>query len=352
MAGHQSHSFHRSPASPRVRVAAAAFCMQLALGAVYGWSVFLNPLRELFGATKPEANLTFTITLAVSASPLASAGPFNGRSPACTASIEHLVWMWHPRRIRAKYDGPLSVIRSWGRGLGLGYIVRWLCVGWFPTSGAHPGLAVTALAWRAIKVRSRPRINTARQSTSYCLGSSSRSWFWRLSSCDRRGKLRAPGGRKAQATCRPEPIHFAVLCARRIGTYCGRCLRSTSRRGGLDLVAAPLAQSSDVRLGPSRDRRMRHFSLTVSRLLWARCPIRSPVAHIMPYSIANSAFALLPFADLSRHCSFRSGIALCYGGDSNHAAFATDVFGAQKRWDDLWRDAHGLERRRNRGARF
>jgi hypothetical protein len=27
--------------------------------------VFLNPLREQFGATKPEANLTFTITLAV-----------------------------------------------------------------------------------------------------------------------------------------------------------------------------------------------------------------------------------------------------------------------------------------------
>ena len=32
--------------SQRARIAAAAFCMQLALGAVYGWSVFLNPLRE------------------------------------------------------------------------------------------------------------------------------------------------------------------------------------------------------------------------------------------------------------------------------------------------------------------
>ena len=49
----------------RVTIAAAAVCMQLALGAVYGWSVFLNPLRELFATSKPEANLTFTITLAV-----------------------------------------------------------------------------------------------------------------------------------------------------------------------------------------------------------------------------------------------------------------------------------------------
>jgi len=30
--------------------------MQLALGAVYGWSVFLNPLREQFGASKPSAS--------------------------------------------------------------------------------------------------------------------------------------------------------------------------------------------------------------------------------------------------------------------------------------------------------
>jgi OFA family oxalate/formate antiporter-like MFS transporter len=36
----------------RVRIAAAAFCMQLTFGAVYGWSVFLNPLREQFGAGK------------------------------------------------------------------------------------------------------------------------------------------------------------------------------------------------------------------------------------------------------------------------------------------------------------
>ena len=39
--------------------------MQLALGAVYAWRVFLNPLREHFDPGKVEVNLTFTITLAM-----------------------------------------------------------------------------------------------------------------------------------------------------------------------------------------------------------------------------------------------------------------------------------------------
>lgn len=51
--------------SRRAGIAAAAFCMQLALGSVYGWSVFLNPLQDAFGASRTAVNLTFTITLAV-----------------------------------------------------------------------------------------------------------------------------------------------------------------------------------------------------------------------------------------------------------------------------------------------
>ena len=46
-------------------IAAAAFCMQLVLGSVYGWSVLLDPLAELHGATRGEVGLTFTVTLAV-----------------------------------------------------------------------------------------------------------------------------------------------------------------------------------------------------------------------------------------------------------------------------------------------
>src|SRR4051794_21109221 len=44
-------------------IAIAAIFMQIALGAVYGWSVFLNSVIADYKADKPSANLTFTITI-------------------------------------------------------------------------------------------------------------------------------------------------------------------------------------------------------------------------------------------------------------------------------------------------
>ncbi len=37
--------------------------MQLALGTVYGWSVFRKPLSEAYGVEVSPVNLTFTITI-------------------------------------------------------------------------------------------------------------------------------------------------------------------------------------------------------------------------------------------------------------------------------------------------
>lgn len=44
-------------------IAAAGVVMQVALGAVYAWSVFKNPLIDAFGWTGPEVQLTFSITI-------------------------------------------------------------------------------------------------------------------------------------------------------------------------------------------------------------------------------------------------------------------------------------------------
>src|SRR5262245_26749739 len=77
----------------RVAIAAGACCVQLALGAVYGWSVFLNPVRELFAASKPEANLTFTITLAVLGTTAAFGGSLQRRiGPRWTATIAGILY--------------------------------------------------------------------------------------------------------------------------------------------------------------------------------------------------------------------------------------------------------------------
>ena len=83
---------HGRPIS-RVWIAAAAFCMQLALGAVYGWSVFLNPLQDQFGAGKAAANLTFTITLAVLGLTAGFGGSLQRRiGPRATATLAGVLY--------------------------------------------------------------------------------------------------------------------------------------------------------------------------------------------------------------------------------------------------------------------
>src|SRR5258708_5783578 len=46
-------------------IAAAGVLMQVALGAVYAWSVFRVPLAKQFGWTVSEVTLTFTISIVV-----------------------------------------------------------------------------------------------------------------------------------------------------------------------------------------------------------------------------------------------------------------------------------------------
>ena len=46
-------------------IAAAGFLMQMALGAVYAWSVFRTPLIERFHWTNPQVTMTFTICIFV-----------------------------------------------------------------------------------------------------------------------------------------------------------------------------------------------------------------------------------------------------------------------------------------------
>src|SRR2546429_9723302 len=46
-------------------IALAGVCMQVALGAVYAWSVFRAPLVKQFGWSISEVTLTFTISIFV-----------------------------------------------------------------------------------------------------------------------------------------------------------------------------------------------------------------------------------------------------------------------------------------------
>jgi MFS transporter, OFA family, oxalate/formate antiporter len=53
------------PTTNRWGIALAGVFMQIALGAVYAWSVFRNPLMQQFHWTISQVTLTFTIAIFV-----------------------------------------------------------------------------------------------------------------------------------------------------------------------------------------------------------------------------------------------------------------------------------------------
>ncbi|MPZ37695.1 MAG: MFS transporter [Rhizobiales bacterium] len=142
--------------SQRAGIAAAAFCMQLALGAVYGWSVFLNPLQDKFGASRPAVNLTFTITLAVLGLTAGFGGSLQRRiGSRATATLAGLLYGFGT--MLAGLAPNLSMLYFahgviGGMGLGLGYIVPLaVLIAWFPDRrGFISGLAVTGFGLGAL----------------------------------------------------------------------------------------------------------------------------------------------------------------------------------------------------------
>src|SRR3954463_1269013 len=130
-------------------IAAAGVAIQVALGAVYAWSVFRTPLATRFGWSISEVTLTFTISIFVlgvaaffggiwlnKSGPrvVAVAGGFLYGSGVILASLSYhgLWWLY------------LTYGVIGGTGLGFGYIVPVaVLVKWFPDRrGLITGIAV------------------------------------------------------------------------------------------------------------------------------------------------------------------------------------------------------------------
>lgn len=133
----------------RWRIAAAGFLMQMALGAVYAWSVFKTPLTRQFHWSTPDVTLTFTICIFVLGVSAFFGGLWlNRKGPRVVAlaggflyglgvflasfSADKLWWLY------------LSYGVISGIGLGFGYIVPVaVLVKWFPDRrGLITGIAV------------------------------------------------------------------------------------------------------------------------------------------------------------------------------------------------------------------
>ncbi len=140
-------------------IAIAAFVVQLALGSVYAWSVFLLPVMKTYGAPKAAANLTFSITLLALGITAGFGGYFQSRfGPRVIATIGGLLYGLGV--ILAGVTTPahnlfllyLTYGIIGGIGIGLGYIVPLaMLIKWFPDRrGFITGLAVAGFGLGAI----------------------------------------------------------------------------------------------------------------------------------------------------------------------------------------------------------
>ncbi len=133
----------------RWAIAAAGVFLQIALGAVYAWSVFRSPLANQFAWTISEVTLTFTISIFMLGVAAFLGGLWLNRSGPRVVAITGAVFYG-----AGVFLASFSANKLWwlylsygfigGIGLGLGYIVPVsVLVKWFPDQrGLITGIAV------------------------------------------------------------------------------------------------------------------------------------------------------------------------------------------------------------------
>jgi OFA family oxalate/formate antiporter-like MFS transporter len=152
-----SSSSVRNSLPNRWALAITAFIMQLALGSVYAWSVFLNPVIALYHVTRLQANLTFSIVLLALGVTAGFGGYLNNRfGPRVVATAGGILYGLGV--ILATFAAPnifvlyLTFGIIGGIGVGLGYIVALaMLIKWFPDRrGFITGLAVAGFGGGAL----------------------------------------------------------------------------------------------------------------------------------------------------------------------------------------------------------
>jgi len=153
-----SSSVSNSSLPNRWIIAIAAFCMQLALGSVYAWSVFLKPVASLYyhvpasqlaAAQLKPTNFTFSIVLLALGVTAGFGGYLNSRfGPRIIATAGGILYGLGV--LLAAFAAPNLIVLYLtygiigGVGIGLGYIVALaMLIKWFPDRrGFITGLAV------------------------------------------------------------------------------------------------------------------------------------------------------------------------------------------------------------------
>ncbi len=138
-------------------IAAAGVLMQVALGAVYAWSVFRIPLTKAYGWTVSQVTLTFELTILMLGFASFAGGLWMKRSGPRRVAIVAGLCYGLGEMLAGHVGGNLALLYLTysvlgGIGLGLGYIVPVATlIKWFPDKrGMITGLAVAGFGAGAL----------------------------------------------------------------------------------------------------------------------------------------------------------------------------------------------------------
>lgn len=333
----------------RSSIAVAAFCMQLALGSVYAWSVFLNPLVEHFEATRAQIGFTFTVALAVLGVTAVFGGSFQSRfGPRVTATAAGVLYgagVFLAGLAPNVFTLYLTYGVLGGIGLGLGYIVPLaILLRWFPDRrGFITGLAVAGfglgafvtgpLATELIKTHG-VQTTLSLSGLAYLAVVVTAAQFLRSAP-----EGYAPSGwvPKAQVSSRERHEYALSEALREPHWYLLWSILALNVTAGAALiaVAAPLAQDF-----AGVDARSAAFLVSiisifngVGRLFWGSLSDRigRPAAFLGIFVVQVVAFGLLSIvSDFGALLVMAAIIALCYGGGfGTMPAFTADLFGSK-----------------------
>jgi OFA family oxalate/formate antiporter-like MFS transporter len=340
------------PPSPRRwPVAVAGVVMQIALGAVYAWSVFRIPLTQAFGWTISEVTLTFTIAIFVLGFAAFAGGLWMRRAGPRTVAVAAGVFYGAGIFLASLADGRLwwmygSYGLLGGIGLGLGYIVPVATlVKWFPDRrGMITGIAVAGFGAGALitaPVATRLIAGTGAPATFAVLG------VVYLIAVVAAGLVMknppagyVPPGWTPSAAQQQQRATRSLTLAEALGTwqwYGMWAVLFLNVTAGIAIIsqAAPMAEEITGVDAVAAAGLVGAISIAngAGRFLWASLSdlVGRRTVFLIMFPLQGLLFALMPMVDnFLVFTLLACAILLCYGGGfGTMPAFAADRFGAE-----------------------
>ena len=331
-------------------IALAGVVMQIALGAVYAWSVFRIPLTKAFGWTIPQVTLTFTIAIFVLGFAAFAGGLWMRRAGPRVVAVAAGTFYGLGVFLASLTNGrlwwlDLSYGLLGGIGLGLGYIVPVATlVKWFPDwRGMITGIAVAGFGVGCAGGRAHRHESDCRRRPAADVCRLRRRLLRRRDRCrpghaePARGvfpaRLAARGDQQ-QRVARAHTLGEAVRSWQWYGLWALLFLNTTA---GIAIIsqAAPMAQEI-ARVSADRAARLVGIIAIANgagRFLWAWLSdfVGRRVVFLLMFPIQALVFFALPSVqDFASFTALACVILLCYGGGfGTMPAFAADYFGAE-----------------------